>query len=101
MKSKNNIQLNLDDLHEAIKIVLGHLESQGIQNVELSSDYYWEIPEDRLYDPTNEPGEFMLGQLSHDWERISAILSGKNEPIGYALVWLSALIRAIGYQHVR
>jgi len=98
---RRNIQIDQGELIRALTVIVDHLKAQRETSVfEILEDYYWEVSEQQLYDPTQDPSQFTLAQLSHDWECISQILTGDSPPIGYALVWLSALLRAIGQKHV-
>lgn len=90
------MKLNLSDLRLVSEKLFTHLEERGISSIELSGDYYWNIPKELKYNPYQEPTELDLGQLSADWENLTAILEEEAEPIGYALVWLSAVLQAIG-----
>jgi hypothetical protein len=100
MPESNNIQVSLEDLAKAFQLILKHIETIHGRSVEISQDYYWEISEAELYDPTRDPASLSLGQLSDDWERLQQLLAGEAPPIGYAMVWLSALLRAVGQKFV-
>jgi hypothetical protein len=100
MKENSNIYVRLTDLEHVLQTITSYLRSRGLEAVEISDDYYWDIPDDQLYDPLTKPTELDLGQLTEDWEKLSHILEGKSPTIGYALVWLSSILRAIGKEHV-
>ena len=100
MPESNNIQVRLEDLGRALQLIAKHIETSQGGSVEIGQDYYWEIAEAELYDPTKDPSGFSLGQLSDDWERLQQLLTGEAPPIGYAMVWLSALLRAVGQKVV-
>ena len=95
----NNLVVSLDELERAVHVVVQHLKQQSVQP-KLSDDYYWEISEEERYDPTKNPTDLSLGQLSEDWDRIQQILRGDAPPIGYALVWVASLLRRIGSTNV-
>lgn len=90
------MQVSISDLRVVSKKLFLHLEKNGYRSVELSADYYWNIPKEQQYDPYQEPNELDLGQLTSDWTNLSEILEGTTEPIGYAFVWLATILRAIG-----
>lgn len=94
------MKVKFDDLRILLDKILKHLEEDGIKSVELESDYYWNIPKEYLYDSYEEPKELDMGQLYDDMEFLNNILEGRNEPIGHALVWLSAILRYIGEENV-
>lgn len=77
-----------------------YLEETGRGEVHVVEDYYWEFSSEQLYDPSSEPKDLTIGQLSHDWERLTTILDKEDPPIGYALVWLASILRNIGEKSV-
>ncbi|MCK4764119.1 MAG: hypothetical protein KAW12_18110 [Candidatus Aminicenantes bacterium] len=93
------MKIKVSDLKKLSSIVLKHLEKNGEKEIELSSDYYWYIPKEQLYDLDNDPDELLMGQLYDDWENLNMILKREDEPLGYALVWLSSIFRFIGEKY--
>ncbi len=90
----------VSELRRACEFLLNHLEQSGPASVELTSDLYWNVPQDQRYQPYEEPKSLDLGQLSDDWAEVQAIVRGEKEPLGYALVWLSSILRAVGEETV-
>ncbi len=92
------MKVSLADIRAISSLLYDYLEQSGRQEFEIEEDYYWEIPEEHMYDPANDPKDFTLGQLSFDWDDLKSMLKDQNEhpPIGYGLVWLSSIIRVIG-----
>jgi hypothetical protein len=88
--------VKISELRALTEQLFAHLEQNRCNTVDISHDYYWDIPQENRYDPYQEPQEFTLGQLSDDWAELEKILAGNSEPIAYALVWLSTVLRAIG-----
>jgi hypothetical protein len=92
------MQVNLRELLAVASIIVEeHLET-GSEDVELDVDYYWHIPTAKKYDPYTTPdcGALTLGQLSDDVKELIAIANSTSEPTSYALVWLAAVVRAVG-----
>ncbi len=94
------MQVKVSDLRILCEKLFSHLEKIGSGSVKISSDYYWNIPKESRYDKYEEPGDLDLGQLTDDWAELKKILEGKSEPIGYALIWMSSILRAIGEEVV-
>jgi hypothetical protein len=90
------MRVSTRELKKATRQLLGHLEKLKQKEFEIDQDFYWEISESEIYDVYTEPKDLMIGQLSHDWERIQRILDGTDEPVGQGLVWLSAILRFVG-----
>ena len=94
------MQITTTELRQALTKILDHLDEAGQATVTINKDYYWAIPPHQQYDPYEKPKEFTLGQLSDDWLQIKKINEGQSVPVGYALVWLSTIIRAVGEENV-
>jgi hypothetical protein len=90
------MQIEISKLRKLTDRLLTHIEQLGHQSVDISHDYYWDIDPPARYDFTKEPGEPTVGQLYDDWADLEKILQNDREPIAYALVWLSAVLRAVG-----
>lgn len=94
------MNVKLTELRAIADRLFTYLEETGREDFDVAEDYYWEISKEELYDPSKDPQDLTIGQLSHDWERLQAIQSGEDPPIGYALVWLSAILRNVGAESV-
>jgi hypothetical protein len=96
------MRIAVADLRAIADRLFNYLEESERESFEVAEDYYWEIPKEDLYEPAKDPDpkDFGIGQLSHDWERLEEILKGESPPIGYALVWYSAILRLIGEKAV-
>ncbi|MEX2985597.1 hypothetical protein [Streptomyces sp. C36] len=90
------LQIPLDQLRHAFDVVLRQVEASAGLTVTLNEEYFWSIPGDELYDVLNEPKTLTIGQLSESWQRIEDLLAHQDRALGYHLVWLADVIRAIG-----
>lgn len=90
------MEISLDELRRVTDRLYEHLAERGISNVSLGRDYYWSIPSGSRYNPYAQPTDLTLGQLTDDVAELRRILNGDTEPLAYALVWLAAVLRAIG-----
>jgi hypothetical protein len=88
------------ELRQLCNQLLTHLESNGIHTISVTDDYYWNVPSDQRYNPYEQPGQPDLGQLSDDIRELRRTLEGEREPVAYALVWLSSLLRYVGEKTV-
>lgn len=75
-----------------------HLEASGHDSIELQHDFYWQVPDDSLYDFNNMPAQPVVGQLYDDWSDLQKLLEDDPDILAYHLVPLSALLRYIGEQ---
>jgi hypothetical protein len=90
------MKVNVSELRQAANIIFDHLESLGHNEIDIDQDYYWNIPDGKLYTVYEEPSGFTMGQLSDDLNEMRKINSGQKAPIAFAFVWLSPLLRALG-----
>jgi hypothetical protein len=90
------MRVSTEELRRAALLLLQHLDQNGQSEFEIAEDFYWDVPESARYAPYSEPNETTIGQLSDDWSEVKKILDGHREPLGYGLVWLSAVLRRIG-----
>jgi len=84
------------ELRRACEMLLRHLEATGQHEIEIAEDYYWAIAPGEAYAAYSTPSQFTMGQLSDDWQEVMAIVNGDKEAVGYALVWLSSVMRRVG-----
>ncbi len=90
------MEISLEELRDLCNSLIQHIIDNGNKSVNLKVDYYWNIPTSQIYDPYKKPTELTLGQLSFDWDQLIQISQSQKEPIGYNLVWLAAILRAVG-----
>ena len=90
------MKVSVSELRNMSERLFDHLESGGNSQLEIPQDYYWYVPTKERYQPYVEPKGLTLGQLSDDWAELQKIIRGESEPIDYALVWLSTILRVIG-----
>lgn len=95
------MQVKTSELRRACDLIFAHLDQSGHAEVDISKDFYWNVPEDAKYDRYETPSDLDVGQLTEDWDRIQGILGGATPPIGYALVWLGSILRAVGEEVVQ
>jgi len=96
-----NIKIKVSDLRTLANTLLDRVEKEEGGEVQIRYDDYWDVPWDKRYDTVNvnsgNIGQFCdQGNLSEDWKLLDEILKGKRGPDTHSLVYLSALLRAIG-----
>src|SRR5690242_18925372 len=93
---QHDIAINITRLPRITLHLYDHLVQRGVNSLDPRQDYYWSIPlEDRL-DVTKKPTQQTLGQLSDDLAELARIGDGDIEPVGYASVSLSSVLRELG-----
>ena len=88
--------ISIAELKTASNLLLQHLEACGVESIEMTEDFYWEVPQELRYDQYDEPKKFEVGQLSDDVYELKRLINGDAPPMGFGLVWLSSIFRRIG-----
>lgn len=94
------MEITTQDIRKIFDLLIDHIDDQHGRSIVLNADYYWHIPEEERTNIYVTPSSMDIGQLTEDWERLNDILLTRQEPIGYAFIWLSEILRSIGEQHV-
>jgi len=90
------MQINAADLKILIQRLSDNIGENLPDNIDIDAeDFYWEIPENDLYNPMEEPSTFTLGQLSDDWEELQRLKEGEVIPVSHDLKRLSAILQII------
>ena len=91
------LEIRIADLRLITDRIFDHIEKDlHVSAVEIKQDYYWDLQDDNLYDPANEPTELGLGQLYEDWQFLSAILVDKEQAVALMLLHLAPILRYVG-----
>ncbi|WPU94326.1 hypothetical protein SNE25_02160 [Mucilaginibacter sabulilitoris] len=91
------ITIDIDELQQAISLLLKRLKERKGVNIELKNDYYWDIDSKELYNPYEQPKNFALGQLSFDWEHITK--SDQDDLIPYDFEKVSCILKALSNEY--
>lgn len=94
------VQVKVDELRRVFELLMAHIAKSGDGRLATSRDYFWSIPAADRYDVYKEPNEFTIGQVSESWDNLRGMLEGRSEALGYGLVWLADVLRAIGDEAV-
>lgn len=94
------MKVDVAELRRAANRLFDHLEQQGVHQIEIVHDHYWEVPADVRYDVYGKPAKLDIGQLSEDLDNLRSLEKPTESPVGYGLVWLAQLLREVGQQHV-
>ena len=93
------MEINIEQLEKLSTILFEHLREWEIKTTSWPVDFYWNIPEEQVYDMTTEPKTLDIGELSHDWSILEGILESRREPLFSDFIELAAILRALG-QHI-
>jgi hypothetical protein len=94
-----NLNIEISELRLVVNRILDHIENDlGKARVTLDQDDYWDVADAERYDFTKTPENFEHGQLSDDWEFLSAILKHQDQAFALMLTHATPLLRRIGEQ---
>jgi len=91
--------IKIDELQKIIILLLSKLKDSKGNEVEIDSDFYWDISMNEIYNPYQDPKNITLGQLSSDLEEIYRLVEKKEDAIPYDLKRIAAIIKAISIEN--
>jgi hypothetical protein len=95
--------IDLVALRKITNAIFDHLIGEvGTERVAVESerDFYWDVPDDKLFAVSDPQPTLDVGRLSDDWEFLQGILMNKDEAVGLMLIHVAPLLRYVG-NHVR
>ncbi|MFJ9393118.1 hypothetical protein ACIRON_30145 [Nocardioides sp. NPDC101246] len=94
------IEVPAGDLARVLGVLLEHVQdSDGV--IRIDTDEFWSVPAMAAYEPNQEPDELTIGTVTQSWEFLRTFLEAPDSAIGYGLVWVADVLRAIGYETPR
>ena len=90
------MEVDLRELRQVFEQLLQLWEQGAETTISIPADFYWHIPKELKYNVYEEPHDLTIGQLTDDWEELKGVLNGERPPVRYAMVWLAAVLRAVG-----
>ena len=94
----NSMKVNIDEIQKITSLLLSKLKESKGSEIEISNDYYWDISQDELYSPYEEPKNITLGQLSDDLEEVQR-LAKSDDAIMYDLKRLSNILKVLSIEN--
>lgn len=95
-----SVRVPVDQLRQVFELLVAHVVKDAETDFPVSQDYFWSIPSPERYDVYNEPSELTIGQVSESWANLQSMLEDDSKTLGYGLVWLADVLRAIGDEAV-
>ncbi|MEU8679632.1 hypothetical protein [Streptomyces sp. NPDC048560] len=93
------LHIPVEKLREVLDVLLNHV-AQDADHVTVEREAFWSIPADEVYDVYQEPKELTIGMVSESWRNLEAMTGDNPRVVGYGLVWLAEVLRAIGDETV-
>lgn len=92
------MKVNIDEIQKITSLLLSKLKESKGNEIEISNDYYWDISQDELYSPYEEPKNVTLGQLSDDLEEVQRLIKS-DDAIMYDLKRLSNILKVLSIEN--
>lgn len=93
-------KIKIQELREAVDLLLNDIASSGQTEIVIDKDYYWSIKSTERYDPYNTPSDLTLGQLSQDVIETAALVRNPQIMHNQHLSWVSAILVYIAEKSV-
>jgi hypothetical protein len=86
----------LDEIEAIVAAVFSVLRDGGVETLDIDDGYYWNIPAEELQNFPGPPRDLDIGDLSEDWEFLSAHARQPDFAGGAPLRWLASVLRSAG-----
>ena len=92
------MKVNIDEIQKITSLLLSKLKESKGNEIEINNDYYWEISNEELYNPYEEPRNITLGQLSDDLDEVHRILQS-DDAIMYDLKRIAGILKTLSLEN--
>ncbi|MFJ7906048.1 hypothetical protein [Kitasatospora sp. NPDC096204] len=91
------LQIPLERLREALDVLVRHVAASApAGGIAIDHDAFWSVPVASMADVYSGPPELTIGMVSESWSQVEEMIDDEEKAIGYGLVWLADVLRAIG-----
>nr|BFD94189.1 hypothetical protein KitaXyl93_55490 [Kitasatospora sp. Xyl93] len=92
-----DVQISLERLRAALDVLVRHVAARvPAGEVAIEQDAFWSVPVASMADVYSAPPELTIGMVSESWSQVEAMIDDEEKAVGYGLVWLADVLRAIG-----
>jgi len=92
------MKVNIDEIQKITSLLLSKLKESKGNEIEINNDYYWEISNEELYNPYEEPRNITLGQLSDDLDEVHRLLQS-DDAIMYDLKRIAGILKTLSLEN--
>lgn len=90
----NRNTINIPELRRIINCIISHVENDlQIKEIDLTEDYYWNIPDDVLYMGEIKEDELAVGSLYADLDFLMPILGDEKQAFPLMLIHVAPILR--------
>ncbi|MFF2546203.1 hypothetical protein ACFVUY_27025 [Kitasatospora sp. NPDC058063] len=92
-----DVRISLERLREALDVLVRHVAA-GVPagEIAIQQDAFWSVPVASMADVYSGPPELTIGMVSESWSHVEEMIDDEDKVVGYGLVWLADVLRAIG-----
>lgn len=88
--------VSIAELKDIANWILDTWEREGLKEVAIEQNFYWDLEPEVRYNVTKDPSEFSMGELEFEWQCLkNAYEETDGYPIPHTLIWLSQILRTI------
>ena len=89
--------ISLEMLRKAFDLLVRHAAAQGSEGrIALHKDAFWSVPTASVNDIYSGPPDLTVGIVSESWGHLEAMIGDETKVVGYGLIWLADVLRALG-----
>ncbi len=93
------MKVNIEELEKVTLILFSRLRESIGNEIELNHDFYWDISEEELYNPYENPTDIGLGQLSDDLKRVQNLFKSDEDAVAYDLRKIAPILMALSIEN--
>jgi len=88
--------VDLRQLQKVFDLIIERMVDQGIREVTLNRNYYWNVDSQSLFDTKADRPVTDIGSLHDDWEFLCELLDDKEQAVALMLTHLAPVVRYVG-----
>ncbi|TDQ81704.1 hypothetical protein [Sphingobacterium yanglingense] len=92
------MKISISEIQKITSDLLSKLKENKGDEIQITNDYYWDISDEEVYNPYEEPRSITLGQLSDDLREIERLINS-DDAIMYDLRRIAIILKAISAQN--
>lgn len=93
---ERNSTVNIGELRAVVNNIFDFIEKDlGKVNIDLTTNFYWSVPDNLLYAMDKEPTELDCGSLVDDWDFVKTAADKPEQAIPLTLLHVAPLLQAL------
>ncbi|MEU7888655.1 hypothetical protein AB0B54_24390 [Microbispora bryophytorum] len=92
-------RIDVEQLRRVLEVLMNHVTGESRTEITISNEYFWSVPSPEIYNAYEQPTGLTIGQISESWDNLQRMVEDDGV-IGWGLVWLGDILRAIGHETI-